>query len=569
MKEELEKEISAILESFGVKDLKVSFDYPTRIDFGDLSTNAAMAYAKELGKKPLDLANEIKNKLFHTACGKVMRMEVVGGFINFFFNKEYFAEKVKEILDKGPSFAKSYGLAKQKIIIEYTVTNVLKPMHIGHLMGNVIGESLSRIFEYSGAEIKRNNYQGDSGLHVAKAVWGIMKLGGIIDGNLSEKTNYIGNSYVLGTNSYEDDPKSAEEIKEINKKLFEKSDKELVVLYEWGRKISLDHFEELYKKLGTKFDFYFFESEVADDALRIVREFIKKGVFEESEGAVVFHGEKYDPKLHTRVFINSQGIPMYEAKDIAHAIRKYDQYKFDKSIIITANEQNEYFKVVLRALQEIRSDIAEKTQHLSHGLLKLPSGKMSSRKGNTITGEELIGQVEKKVLEKMNSREDMARTVIDMENVAEIVAIGAIKYSILRQAIGGDIIFDFEKSISFEGDSGPFFQYACVRAKSVLQKAEKLDLGVRLPSGWETTNLERLLERFPSVVERAGGEYAPHYIVTYLIELAGEFNSFYTSHKIIDQSDPTSPYRLALTQAFVFVMTSGLDLLGIKVPEKM
>ncbi|HEY4508732.1 MAG TPA: arginine--tRNA ligase [Candidatus Paceibacterota bacterium] len=569
MKEELEKEISAILESFGVKDLKVSFDYPTRIDFGDLSTNAAMAYAKELGKKPLDLANEIKNKLFHTACGKVMRIEVVGGFINFFFNKEYFAEKVKEILDKGPSFAKSYGLAKQKIIIEYTVTNVLKPMHIGHLMGNVIGESLSRIFEYSGAEIKRNNYQGDSGLHVAKAVWGIMKLGGIIDGNLSEKTNYIGNSYVLGTNSYEDDPKSAEEIKEINKKLFEKSDKELVVLYEWGRKISLDHFEELYKKLGTKFDFYFFESEVADDALRIVREFIKKGVFEESEGAVVFHGEKYDPKLHTRVFINSQGIPMYEAKDIAHAIRKYDQYKFDKSIIITANEQNEYFKVVLRALQEIRSDIAEKTQHLSHGLLKLPSGKMSSRKGNTITGEELIGQVEKKVLEKMNSREDMSRTVLDMENVAEIVAIGAIKYSILRQAIGGDIIFDFEKSISFEGDSGPYLQYACVRAKSVLQKAEKLDLGVRLPSGWETTNLERLLERFPSVVERAGGEYAPHYIVTYLIELAGEFNSFYTSHKIIDQSDPTSPYRLALTQAFVFVMTSGLDLLGIKVPEKM
>lgn len=565
MKEELTKSIGSILREMEIENPKVVLEYPTQFKLGDYSTNVSMMYAKGVGKNPLDLAEEIKGKLEAQKIKHISKIEAITpGFINFFCNNEYFVENIKNI-DEG--FGKNQNLQGQKIIIEYTVCNVLKPMHIGHLMGNVIGESVSRILDASGAEIKRNNYQGDSGLHVAQAVWGIRKLGGEISGTLSEKTEYIGKAYALGANSYEDELSVQEEIKGLNKKIFEKSDSELNSLYEWGRKISLEHFEELYKKLGTKFDYYFFESEVAEDAMKIVREFMGKGVFEESEGAVVFHGEKYDPKLHTRVFINSQGIPMYEAKDIAHARRKYDIYKFDTSIIITANEQSEYFKVVLRALEEINPEIAKKTKHLAHGLLKLPTGKMSSRKGNTITGETLIEDVESLVQDKIKDRE-FSET--EKKEIAEAVAIGAIKYSILRQAIGGDIIFDFDKSISFEGDSGPYLQYSVVRANSLLEKARGIvNLDTACPSGWQTTNLERLLERFPSVVARAGTEYAPHHIVTFLIDLAGEFNSFYASHKIIDETDSTSPYRLALTKAFAEVMTSGLGLLGIKIPEKM
>ncbi len=381
MKEMLQKEIESILKDLGVQNPKVIFDYPARMDFGDLSTNVAMVYAKELGEKPLDLANRIKEKLRTEDVLHLARVDVIApGFINFFFDVDYFAKVTdKAVSDK--NFGKNKNLAEQKTIVEYTVTNVLKPMHIGHLMGNVIGESLSRIFSASGAEVKRNNYQGDSGLHVAKAVWGMLKLGGKKVGTLSEKTEYIGKAYADGANAYEDNPKAQAEIKNINKKIFEKSDVELLDLYRWGRQVSLDHFEELYKKLGTKFDFYFFESEVADDALKIVREFLKKGIFEESDGAVVFHGEKYDPKLHTRVFITSDGLPMYEAKDITHALRKYKTYQFDRSLVVTANEQNEYFKVMLRALQEINPEIASKTEHVSHGILKLPTGKMSSRKG--------------------------------------------------------------------------------------------------------------------------------------------------------------------------------------------
>ena len=566
MKEAITNRIIEALKKIGIKDPKVALDYPSEMSFGDLSTNVAMVYAKELGKKPLELAEEIKKQLDENKIEDLERVEVIKpGFINLFLSFQYFAKCLNKDIDVDLYSGK-------KVIIEYTVCNVLKPMHIGHLMGNVIGESLSRIIETLGAEVKRNNYQGDSGLHVAQAVWGIKKLGGKIEGTLSERTKYIGDAYTLGANSYEDEKKKKKEIKEINEKIFKKKDENLDNIFKWGKQISLDHFDELYKKLGTKFDYYFFESEVENSALKVVREFLDKGVFEESDGAVVFKGEKYDPKLHTRVFISSQGIPMYEAKDIAHAIRKYETYKFDKSIIVTANEQSEYFKVVLRALQEISPEIASKTEHVAHGILKLSDGKMSSRKGNTITGEDLIEQVKRKVEDKIRDRE-LNHT--EIQEISEIVAIGAIKYSILRQAIGGDIVFDLDKSISFEGDSGPYLQYSTVRANSVLSKAgvsrTRLDsyLEVEPPSGWVTTDLERYSERFSSVVERAGREYAPHYLVTYLVELAGEFNSFYAEHKIINENDPASPYKLFITKVFADVMTEGLNILGIKVPERM
>lgn len=538
--------------------------HPKDIKNGDYAFFVAIGnpeeYAEALGQAQGDLQKQIK------------KIESVGKFINFYLSKEFFADSVNEILEQKEKYGQNNLLNDQKTIIEYTNTNVLKPMHIGHLMGNVVGESISRIIEANGAEIKRNTYEGDVGLHIAKAVWGIIKLGGIMEGVVSEKAKYIGEAYASGSNAYEDDKNAEEEIKEINKKLYEKSDNDLFKLYEWGRGVSLDHFEELYKKLGTKFDFYFFESEIADESLKIVKEFLKKGLFEESDGAIIFRGEKFDPKLHTRVFVTKQGLPTYEAKDIAHAIRKYKEYESDKSIIITANEQDNYFEVMLRALKEIKPEIAEQTKHLSHGMLKLATGKMSSRKGNIITGEVLIEDVEDLIKEKIKDREFSDK---EKNEVAEEVAIGAIKYSILRQAIGGDIIFDFDKSISFEGDSGPYLQYACVRANSILNKlsVEKLEHAFKVSKGtfdtWETTDLERYLYRFPEVVERAGKEYAPHYILTYLTELASLFNSFYANNKIIDEADPTSSYKVALTQAVAHILKSGLRLLGIKVPKKM
>jgi arginyl-tRNA synthetase len=248
---------------------------------------------------------------------------------------------------------------------------------------------------------------------------------------------------------------------------------------------------------------------------------------------------------------------------------KKEKYKYNKSITVTANEQDSFFDVVEVAISEIFPELKGKLKHLSHGMLRLPSGKMSSRTGDIISAEILINQVKEKVLEKIADRNFDEK---EKGEIAEMVAIGAIKYSILKQAIGGDIIFGFDKSISFEGDSGPYLQYACVRANSILDKAKHYNTQKvsKMPfDTWEITELERYLYRFEEVVEKAGREYAPHYIVTYLTELAGMFNAFYANNKIIDENDPSSPYKLALTSATAYILKSGLHLLGIRVPNKM
>lgn len=548
MKNELIKKIENVLKEIGVKNSKVNLDYPVHMEMGDFTTSVAMAYAKQLGKKPLELAEEIKKKLEGRNVAHLIKIDTVApGFINFFFEEKYFAENVKDVLKEKENFGKNKDWKDYQIFIEHTQPNPFKAFHIGHLMTNSIGESVSRIIKANGAEVQTATYHGDVGLHVAKAVWALKN-------GISMKE-----AYAHGSKAYESDEKSKEEINKVNIEIYDESNGEVNKIYEEGRKESIDYFEKIYRRLDSHFDYHFFESESGEVGKDLVLENVGK-IFEKGEkGAVIFKGENFEPKTHTRVFLNSEGLPTYEAKELGLAQMKKDLFDYDKSVTVTANEQDSFFKVVEVAVGEVFPELKGKLTHLSHGMLKLPSGKMSSRTGDVISAENLISQVKEKVKEKIND-----------EEILEIIAIGAIKYSILRQAIGGDIIFDFDKSISFEGDSGPYLQYATVRANSLLKKAEGVvEISEKMPDGWKTTNLEKLLERFGNIVRRAGSEYAPHYIVTYLIDLAGEFNSFYANHKIIDAEDKTSSYRLALTKAFVQVMTSGLDLLGIKVPEKM
>ncbi|MEK7669172.1 MAG: arginine--tRNA ligase [Patescibacteria group bacterium] len=531
-------------------------------------------------ENPKDLVDKLeKNKIL-----EVDKIEVVGNFINFYLSKEFFTNSIKEILGKEERCGENDLFKDQKIIIEYTDPNPFKEFHIGHLMSNSIGEAISRIIETGGSSIKRLSYGGDVGLHVTKSIFAVLaqknEIEKIKNADEKEQIKFWAKAYILGNNQYEDNADAKKEIDELNKIIFDKSDPEINELYEWGRELSIKYFQEMFKRLGTHFDKNIWESEVVEDAQKAVSLGLEKNVLEKSEGAVIFKGENYG--LHTRVFVNSKGVPIYEAKELGLSIKKYEDFSFDKSIVITGNEQNEYFKVVLKATELIKPEVSGKTVHIGHGMLRFVSGKMSSRKGNVITGEDLIDQVKEKVFEKIKDRdfneEDPSIDSGQVKNsIAEMVAIGAIKYSILRQAIGGDIIFDFDKSISFEGDSGPYLQYACVRANSVLEKVLKgtfkMPQSQKVPFNtletWEITELEKYLYRFEEVVERAGVEYAPHYLVTYLTELASLFNSFYANNKIIDENDPSSSYKIALTQAVANILKSGLNLLGIKVPKKM
>jgi arginyl-tRNA synthetase len=544
----------------GIEDPDIKLEHPEDTKHGDFSSNIALIHAKLLKTSPKELAEKIVEELKKDLPGEIEKIEVAHpGFINFKIKDEYFAKEIIKISKNLEDFGKIDIDKGKKIMVEYTDPNPFKIFHIGHLMANAIGESLSRIVEFGGAKVIRVCYQGDVGLHVAKTVWGVFQDENNfpLDKSLIEKIDYLGKCYVLGNEKYETDLRAKKEIVEINKKIFEKSDKKINEIYEKGKDWSLEYFDSIYKKLGTKFEHFFFESEVAEEGINIVKEFLKKGIFEESEGAIVFKGEKYGE--HTRVFINSEGLPTYEAKELGLTKEKFKKYPdLEESIIVTANEQNAYFKVVLAALKEIFPEIASRMKHLSHGLLRPSSGKMSSRKGNVVSAEDLISDFMMLVEEKIKDREFNKEEKVKLK---EEVSIAAIKFAVLRQAIGGDVIYDPNKAVSFDGDSGPYLQYATVRAYSVLgktkeEKVEKIPEKVDL--------LERLIIRFPEVIKRAREEYAPHHIVTYLLELSGAFNSYYAHNQIIGD-----PYRVVLTKVFAQTMKNGLWVLGIKVPERM
>jgi arginyl-tRNA synthetase len=552
MKEKIKKIIEKVIASITKDVVDFSVEVPSDKNHGDYSTNAALVLAPKINKNPVETANLIKEKIGENKTFK--KIEIAGpGFINFFIADKVFVDNLKKI-DK--DYGKGKELKNKKVIIDYTDPNPFKEFHIGHLMSNAIGESLSRVFEFQGAKVKRVCYQGDVGIHVAKAIWGKIK---------NEDKSW-GEAYAYGAKMYEEDEAAKKEIIELNKKIYERSDKGINKFYDEGKKESLKRFDELYKKLDTKFDYFIFESQTGDIGKQIVEKGLKDGIFEKGEnGAIIFKGEKYG--LHTRVFINSEGLPTYEAKDIGLAEIKYKKYAYDKSVIVTGNEVNEYFKVMLCAMDKVAPELAKKTKHIGHGMLRLPEGKMSSRTGKVITGELLIEKVEELVKEKIKDRE---RSKKEKNKIIEAVAIGAIRYSILKQSIGSDIIYDFDKSISFEGDSGPYLQYSYTRAGSVLKKAKEEGIKPnfkKVPN--KITQLEKSISYFPEIVLQAQKSYEPHFLVLYLTELSGIFNNYYAKNKIVDKADEYSSYKVALTEAFTIVMKNGLWMLGIKTLEKM
>ncbi|MDQ5950202.1 MAG: arginyl-tRNA synthetase [Patescibacteria group bacterium] len=546
----------------------VHLEHPSDMTHGDYSTNIALVLSKSAGVSPREIAENLKQEIEKDLPKEIERVEVAGaGFLNFFLSKDFLNHSINTILKEGKDFGKGESFQGKKVLVEYTDPNPFKVFHIGHLMQNAIGESLTRLAEFAGADVKRLCYQGDVGLHVAKTIWGMIQARVAFpqDGDsLTDKIKFMGNAYVVGNLAYTDDPKAKEEIKEINKKVYERSDPEINIYYDKGKKWSLEHFEEIYKKLGTKFDEYFFESEMAGPGKELVLEFLKKGIFKESDGAIIFPGEEHG--LHTRVFINSEGLPTYEAKDLGLFFAKSNRYEYDLSVYTTASEQSDYFKVLFSAIGMIDKSFKEKAVHVPHGLLRFSDGKMSSRKGNIISGEDLIKDMEVKAMDKMGERE-MDESL--KREVSEIVAVSAIKYSILKQSPGKDIVFDPEKSLSFEGDSGPYLLYALVRTNSILRKAKEAGLtGEKFEEG--NYKLQKMLYRFPEIVERAWLEKSPQLVADFLQEVAHEFSAFYANEKIVDTDDlKNSQSKVALTRAFREVLKTGLFLLGIKEVERM
>lgn len=550
MKELLHSSLAAALKSLGI-EAGATIEHPADLANGDYASSAALQYAKQAGMNPRALAEKIVEAL-GTIDG-VAKIEIAGpGFINFYLTAACVAETIEEVRAEdmwGANMTKE----GQKIMVEYTDPNPFKEFHIGHLMSNAIGESISRLLQFSGAEIRRANYQGDVGPHVAKGIWGVKKLG--VDPHDSKA---LGQAYAAGATAYESDVEAKAEIDAINKKVYERSDDEINALYDAGRDASLKHFEELYRMLGTKFDHYFFESATAPRGVAIVK--AHPEVFEESDGATVYKGEKVG--LHTRVFLTSKGLPTYETKDLGLAELKNETWQFDRSLTVTAHEQAAYFAVVVAAMKEVLPEIAPKIAHISHGMMRFAEGKMSSRTGNVVTGESLI----KELVEQAQARASESRAD-DKAKLAEQVAVAAVKYQVLKQMAGKDIIFDRERALSLEGDSGPYLQYAHARTHQITEKAREQGVDMIYHIN-EPSDLARLVGRFPEIVEYASELLEPHIVTTYLIALASAFNSWYAQEQILDGT-PAAAHKVALTDAVRKTLKSGLWILGIPAPEKM
>ncbi|HZL08060.1 MAG TPA: arginine--tRNA ligase [Candidatus Dormibacteraeota bacterium] len=556
MKDELEKQIAvACKEVFGT-ETEVALTRPEE-QFGDYATNVALQLSKQLGKNPREIAEALAVKLRENLNQQISEVSVAGpGFLNLKLTDQ----SLLAALEAKPS----KSLAGQSIVAEYSDPNPFKVLHAGHLYTSVVGDAIANLLEAAGATVHRVNFGGDVGLHVGKTMWAILReLGGENPDKLSaipeaERSEWMAQAYVEGTRAYEEDEAAKPAIVDLNKRVYQlyvdnDHDSPFAKIYWTCRQWSYDYFDSFYERIGTRFEKYYPESETAPLGLQTVRDHVGQ-VYEESEGAVIFNGEKYG--LHTRVFINSNGLPTYEAKDVGLVMKKWQDYKFDQSIVITGNDIIEYMKVVLKSIEQFMPELSARSRHLTHGIVKLAGGtKMSSRKGNILRAADVLAAADEA---NKQAGQDNDQTVL-----------GAVKYAFLKTRTGGDVIYDPTESVSLEGNSGPYLQYAHARARSILRKS-----GSDTPDKLIDTDLQpgerslvRKISEYPETIDKAVAELMPHHVCSYLYELAQVFNRFYENNRVI--GDERQDIRLALVGRYAGTLRDGLELLGIVAPEQM
>lgn len=559
IKEKIKEKLKLFLKTINIGEIDFALDHPHNAKFGDYSTNLALKLTQNIKKSPKEIGETIVKRL--GKMEKIEKIEVApSGFINFFLSKQFLISEARKIALR----EKIDSLDKQRktILLEYGQPNTHKLPHLGHLYSYIYGESLARILEFNGNKVYRVNYQGDIGLHVAKCLYQVKNQISAAKKlkTLEEKVKFLQRCYQEGASIYKEDKKAQQLIDELNIKIY-KNDPTVMSLWQKTRRWSLDFYKEFEDRLGIKFDRYYFESETASIGKEIVLKNLGK-FFEESQGAIIFKGEKYN--LHTRVFINRYGNPTYEAKDLGLIYLKQRDFNFDLSIVTTANEQNEYWQVVIKVSELLFPTLLGKLKHIGFGMVNLTSGRMSSRTGRIIDPFTLFALTKKAIQEKF---------FVD-ESLSEKIALSAIKYSLLSSEYQKNIVFDLEKSIAKEGNCGPYLLYTYVRTQSVLKKSKlnfSLDnfslKNINLTS--EEEQLLRFIYQFEEIVDKTAKYFNPSLIANFLYQLASAYNLFYQKQPILKASSPVRNLRLLLTKATGIIIKKALFLLGIETVEKM
>ncbi len=562
----------ALIE-LGVADASVEkiageFSTPPRIEMGHLAF-PCFQYAKILQKKPLELAQEIANKVQN----EFAKAQVVGPYLNLFLTSQELGRSVIAPLQKGELLKHE----QQKIdptLIEYSQPNTHKELHVGHMRNMCLGNALVRILRYTGRPVVANTYPGDVGTHVAKCLW-YMKYHNQQSPPAEGKGEWLGKMYSLAHNKLEDERGTPQE--EINRqqltailKQLEQKSGEFYDLWKQTRQWSIDLMNNLYAWADVHFDIWYWESEVDSASVQAAMELYQQGKLTKSEGAIGLDLE--DEKLGFCLLLKTDGNGLYATKDIELARRKFSTYNPSRSIYVVDMRQELHFKQVFAVLKKIGFAEAEKCFHLKYNFVELPDGAMSSRKGNIVPIMELIEKMREHVKTQYLARYKDEWSQAEIDATADMVTHGAIKYGMNSMDPNKKIVFKMEDWLKLDGESGPYIQYAYARIQSLLQKItqssaqvnfEKLQMPIEI-------ELSLKLAQFNKTVENCAQNLKTSTLCTYLYETAKLFNSFYHDCPIGKLEDlELQQARLALAQATGDLLKKGLELLGIPAPAKM
>lgn len=524
--------------------------------------------AKELKKAPPIIANEIKEKI-ELDTSIIEDVQVVGGYLNFYINKETITKEVLKEISKTEKYGKTNIGNGKNIVVDYSSPNIAKPFHIGHLRSTVIGGALYNIYKYLGYNVTGVNHLGDYGTQFGKLIEGYKLWGNEYDID-KDPINELTKIYVRINQACKEDENILNACRDNFKKL-EDGDQYCVELWQRFKDLSLKEFQRVYDLLGSKFDSWNGESFYSDKMPEVIEKLEKSGKLVESQGAKIIDLE--DEGINTPCIIEkSNGSTTYATRDLAAILYRARTYDFDKVLYLTSYEQALHFKQVFTVAKYL--DLDEKYLkgliHVPFGMVQLPTGKMSTREGNIIKLEELLNEAierAEKIIEEKNPELE------DKKETAKKVGVGAVIFNDLSNSRVKDEIFEWDKILNFQGETGPYIQYTYVRTKSVLEKAGKLpelkDIKLDVLNDIYSQTIIKLIYNFQDILVQVTRKEEPSILSRYLIDLAKAFSSFYNENKIIVEDKDIQNARVYLTYAVNQVLKNGVELLGMQMPNKM
>ena len=532
---------------------------PPNSEMGDFAL-PCFKFSKVLRKSPAIIAEELKAA--YVTDDIICEVSAINGYLNFNVNKAGLAKSVlSEILKSGEDYAKSEEGKGKTICIDYSSVNIAKPFHIGHLSTTVIGGALYKLYKYLGYNVVGINHLGDYGTQFGKLICAYKRWGNKEEVEKSG-IHAINDLYVRFNN--EADEKMESEAREYFR-LIESGDKEANETFEWFKSLTLKYVQTIYDKLGVTFDSYAGERFYTDKMQTVVDELKEKKLLQESNGAQIVDLEPYG--MPPCLILRSDGASLYATRDLAAAIYRKNTYDFYKCLYVVAYQQNLHFKQFFKVLELMGKPWAKDMVHVAYGMVSLEDGAMSTRKGKVVWLEDVINKCIEKAYTVVSEKNP------DLENkeeIAEKVGIGAVIFGALYNNKIKDIVFSYDRVLSFEGETSVYVQYTCARANSVLLKSDSKET---LPENYQPNAQEfevvKELASFPDVLREAAEKYEPCYIARYAVDLAQKFNKFYIECKILTAEGEAKDFRLALTRATLNTLKRALAILGIGVPDKM